>query len=285
MIGLPVIGLDEFARALALGKRSLVALVGGGGKTTLLFALGGQLPGRTLLTTTTRMGSDRSGGFSTLIGPTPEDLTEAFVEHDCLLAWKSIDGHKALGFAPVTVDAWAAAGLADHIVVEADGARRLPFTAPAPWEPPIPSGASHVVACMGSDALGYVIADALHRPLRVAAAAGCSPYERLTPARAAAALTSPVGMRKNVTADARFVVAVTKVDPEDEQVAALAGELDQRGVATILIGWDRETGPGPYQDLPYQDPLYQDLPYQDPLYQNLPYQDLPYQDPSYQDGS
>ncbi len=223
------------AEALELGRRSLVALVGGGGKTTLLFALGRQLPAPTLLTTTTRMGRDRTGGFPCLIGPTDAELTAAFAQHDAVLAWRTTDERKALGYPPEEVDRWFATGAADHIVVEADGARRRPFTAPAPWEPPIPAASTHVVACIGADALGYVIADRVHRPLRVAAAAGCSPYQRLTPARAAAALTSPVGMMKNVPESARFTVAVAGADRDDPQVIELVAELDRRQTESLVV--------------------------------------------------
>ena len=223
------------AQALGLGRRSLVALVGGGGKTTLLFALGRNLPARTLLTTTTRMGRDRTGGFGCLIGPTDDDLASAFDRDDAVLAWRTTDERKALGYPPEEVDRWFATGAADHIVVEADGARRRPFTAPAPWEPPIPESSTHVVACIGADALGYVIADRVHRPLRVAAAAGCSPYERLTPLRAAAALTSEVGMMKNVPRSARFTVAVAGADPDDLQVQALVAELDRRRTESLVV--------------------------------------------------
>ena len=227
--------LADAAQALGLGRRSLVALVGGGGKTTLLFALGRNLPARTLLTTTTRMGYDRTGGFPCLIGPTDNDLASALDRDDAVLVWRTTDDRKALGFAPTEVDRWFATGAADHIVVEADGARRRPFTAPAPWEPPIPSASTHVVACIGADALGYVIADRVHRPLRVAAAAGCSPYQRLTPTRAARALTSEVGMLKNVPAAARFVVAVAGAEPDDPQVAELVAELDRRQTESLVI--------------------------------------------------
>ena len=240
-----VTSLAGAADALGLGRRSLVALVGGGGKTTLLFALGRNLPARTLLTTTTRMGCDRTGGFPCLIGPSDDELVSALDHDDAVLVWRTTDERKALGFAPTEVDRWFANGAADHIVVEADGARRRPFTAPAPWEPPIPSASTHVVACIGVDALGYVIADRVHRPLRVAAAAGCSPYERLTPARAAAALTSPVGMTKNVPESARFTVAVAGADPDDPQVQDLVAELDRRQTESVVVRPDGDPAATP----------------------------------------
>ena len=236
--------LAGVAEALQLGSRSLVSLVGGGGKTTLLFALGRQLPARTLLTTTTRMGCHRTGGYPCLVGPTDGELAAALGRDDAVLVWRTTDERKALGFAPEEVDRWFVTGAADHIVVEADGARRRPFTAPAPWEPPIPAASTHVVACIGADALGYVIADRVHRPLRVAAAAGCSPYERLTPARAAEALTSDIGMMKNVPGTARFTVAVAGADADDPQVTDLVTELDRRGTESLVVVRSEGDGAG-----------------------------------------
>jgi len=220
----------------------LVAFVGGGGKTTLLFALGRQLPATTLLTTTTRMGAEHTEGFKCLINPSDEELATSLDHAGAVLAWKSADRRKALGFEPGVVDRWHSLSIADHIVVEADGARRRPFTAPAPWEPPIPAATTHVIACIGADVLGYVIADRLHRPLRVAAAAGCSPYQRLTPERAATALTSTVGMRKNVPAAARFTVVISGADPADAQVDELAGHLEELDTEVVVV--TRSDDPG-----------------------------------------
>lgn len=234
-----VSSIGDIVAAMRLGPRSLVALVGGGGKTTLLFALGRGLTAPTLLTTTTRMGRDRTGGFPTVIGSSTAkhqaQLTDTLAQTGVALAWKSADSRKAVGFSPTVVDNWFSAAIADHIVVEADGARRRPFTAPAPWEPPIPQSSTHVVACIGAEGLGYVIADRLHRPLRVAAAAGCSPYDRFTASRAAAAIVNPFGMMKNVPATAQFTVAITKADPADAQVTELADELSRAGVDSMLV--------------------------------------------------
>ena len=230
-----VVDLDGVADALGLGHRSLVSLVGGGGKTTLLFALGRGLHAGTLLTTTTRMERERTEGFPVAVDPSIAELSGVLKDRRVVLAWRSIDGDKAIGFHPTVVDEWFHAGIADHVVVEADGARRRPFTAPAAWEPPIPEASTHVVACIGVAALGCVIAERLHRPALVAAAAGCSSHECLTPARAATALVSPVGMMKNVPAAARFIVAVVGADPADPRVVELVGELGGVGVSVMLV--------------------------------------------------
>ena len=54
MIGLATVLGPMFA--------DVVSFVGGGGKTTALFALARHTPGTTLVTTTTKMGRDRTGG-------------------------------------------------------------------------------------------------------------------------------------------------------------------------------------------------------------------------------
>ena len=54
-----IISLPSLVKSLGLdrkGENHLISLVGGGGKTTLLHALGKQLSGRTILTSTTKMG-------------------------------------------------------------------------------------------------------------------------------------------------------------------------------------------------------------------------------------
>jgi len=47
--------------------------------------------------------------------------------------------------------------------------------------------------------------------MRVAALAGCSPYQRLTPERLAAVLLSDRGLQKSRPDGARFLIVLTKV--------------------------------------------------------------------------
>ena len=227
------IALSELSTALRPGDHELIALVGGGGKTTLLFALAHQLPGPVLATCTTKMEAE-AVDESTLRHPSDDDLKRALTERSPVLALGDDLGPKVRGVAPALVDSWF--DLADHVVVEADGSRGLPCTAPAPHEPPLPTRATTVIAVIGADALGRVIADQCHRPMRVAAVAGCSPYQRLTPDRAATVLGSERGLRKRVPLTARFVVAITKVDDRSAGDAAqLALALSDRSIESFLI--------------------------------------------------
>jgi probable selenium-dependent hydroxylase accessory protein YqeC len=234
--------LNHLAASLRLRDRELIALVGGGGKTTSLAALGVQLGGRIVLTTTTKMGRDQLSKFRTLEGPTDRDLRDALGEGRAVVVRGRVEGHKAIGVGPEQCDAWFAdAMLTDHVVVEADGARTRPFKAPRPLEPIIPAATTTVLAHIGADALGRVIADQCFRPLRVASVAGCSPYERLTPARAAAVLLDPRGSAKCVPGSARFVVVVTKVESANRE---LVDELTSHlAPTTEVIGVEYDPGP------------------------------------------
>ena len=216
--------LLDAARELGSGRGELVALVGGGGKSTLLFALGDLHGTGTVLTTTTRMGPNQVGNTKLLCNPHPADLERALEEPDPVLVWKKVDGPKAIGVAPEAPAQWLS--IADRVIVEADGARGNPAKAPAPHEPVIPDGATTVVAVMGADALDRVIEDQCHRPLRVAALVGCSPYQRLTPERAARLLLDPDGSRRHVAPGVRFSGVLTKVSETRQEVASqVAAEL------------------------------------------------------------
>ena len=239
------IRIERLASALGLGAREHVAIVGGGGKTTTMFALAGQLAGPTVVTTTTKMGHDQHRGLPVLLGPpTDDELTTALSNAGdprfgpSLVVWRSIVGTKAVGVGPADCDRWftEVEGV-DHVLVEADGARRRPFKAPGALEPVVPDSATALIVVVGADALGRVIGDQCHRPLRVAALAGCRPFERLTPERAAAVLLHERGFAASVPPKARFAIVVTKVD---EAVAPAVAEL----VAAVEAGRSSSSSPG-----------------------------------------
>ena len=209
---------------LEIKEGEIVALVGGGGKSTLLSALG-EFHGRgTVLTTTTKMGSDQIGGANLLIRPSEKELSKALDKTSPLLIWDRIDGEKAFGVDPSLPESWLPKAV--RVIVEADGARRHPAKAPAPYEPVLPLGVTTVIAVIGADAIDRVIEDQCHRPLRVAAVVNCSPYERLTPKRAAVLLLNSNGSKKGLEPEMRFVIAITKVSPENQDlVEQLVEEL------------------------------------------------------------
>ena len=239
------IGLDDLASTLRLGPHELVSLVGGGGKTTVLFALGRQLGPRTVLTTTTKMGRDQTGGFPTVDLGGDGDVLAELERHPAVLVRRSGPGAaasgKVAGIDPATCDRWfnEVPGI-DHVVVEADGSRKLPFKAPRALEPVIPSRTTTLVACVGAGALGRVILDACHRPLRVAAVAGCGPGDRLTPERLARVLASDRGSRKGCPPGARYAALINQVTddhlPFIDELTAIVGSA----FPIVAVAWAEE---------------------------------------------
>ena len=223
--------IEEISVALGLGDHELVSLVGGGGKTTVLFALGTQLFGTVVMTTTTKMGRDRTGGHEPFLAPSDETLLGVLADRRVALAWRAVSDHKALGVQPQVCDRWF--GLADHVVVEADGSRRMPFKAPLDYEPVVPSQTTTLVACVGTAALGEAIVEQCQRPERVAEIAGCSPEDRLTPQRLAAVLLSDQGSRKDSPPSARFAVVINQVLPSHRRYIAELTEII-KDVATLV---------------------------------------------------
>lgn len=225
------ITIHELASALDLGASEVVSLVGGGGKTTALFALGRQLAGGVILSTTTKMGSDRAGGFVPLIDPTRDELVASLDRDRVVLTWRAVEDHRAEGYSGAQCDAWR--GLADHLVLEADGSRRRPFKAPAPHEPVVPTSTTVLVGCVGAAAFGAPIAKACHRPEIVASLLGCSIDDRLNPVGLARLLLHEEGTRKSCPPDARFLILLNQVT---DAHADFVAELEQltAGAAPIV---------------------------------------------------
>lgn len=213
------VSLISLAATLGLDSEEghhLISLVGGGGKTTLLHALGNQLSGRTILTTTTKMGYDQSNGLRKIIKPNAKEI-RSIQKGETVMIWERVTGQKAIGVKKQICDEWFSE--VDHLVVEADGSRRKPFKAPADYEPVIPSKTTLMISVIGADALGRVIADQCHRPLRVAALAECEPYQRLTPLSAAKVLLSQRGSLKELPHASEMVIVITKITQENSNLA------------------------------------------------------------------
>ena len=228
----PLIELADLASALGVEQGELISLIGGGGKTTSLFTLGAQLQGTTVMTTTTKMGAEQTHGYQVLLDPTDAELVKRLNEQQRVLAWQEAEGRRALGVGPERCDRWF--DLADNLITEADGSRKRPFKAPVDYEPVVPSRTTLLVACIGASALGQPIETSCHRSDRVAAIAECEVTDLLTPARAAAVLSSEHGSRKGLPEHARFAVLVHRVRPDHvDDVAELAGYLPDETVIAV----------------------------------------------------
>lgn len=206
-------GLTEsLTQRLGVGPRELVAFVGAGGKTTLLLTLGKELAAsgsRLVLTTTTKMGASEPSSWAARCLTLDEVRTTLLAGRSALFIG-SATGTKLTGFLPDEVDDVFTDLSVDHVLVEADGARKRALKAPAQHEPVIPSESTIVTVVAGLDSVGHPIADVAHRPHLVAALLGGTVDDVLRPADIATVLSHPQGGLAKVPESARVVVALTK---------------------------------------------------------------------------
>ena len=227
----------------ALGLASapeLVALVGGGGKSSLMFALGRSLPGRVVMTTTTRIFAAQMSRAAEACTLAEEHWEERLYTFDSsLLVVGGVDGDRAGGVPPeLPAEMLACAGV-DWVVVEADGSRMLPVKAPAAHEPVVPNETGLLVLVVGVDALAGPIREVAHRPERVCTITGFAPEETLTPEALAALLTSSQGGLKDAPQAARVAVLINKVESASQLEAARRVArciLREPGVERVAIG-------------------------------------------------
>ena len=140
-------------------KPGVTALIGGGGKTSTMYYLAGELreKGSVIVCTSTH-----------ILRPPHVPYLPRLAEHlkpGEVVSTGMIDGMKLSAPEQPFSELIRSA---DYVLVEADGSRQLPLKAHAPHEPVIPPEAKTVLVVIGVDGLGKPIREAAHRPERYA---------------------------------------------------------------------------------------------------------------------
>lgn len=215
--------------ALGMTADEVVALVGGGGKTTAMFRLAREVVdngGSAITTTTTRI-------FGAQIALAPAHVPAADLTRERVSAALAVHRH-VLVIGATDAGSGKAEGVSLDLfrrlrawfpgvclLNEADGSRMRPFKAPAAYEPVIPADTTLVVPVVGADVFGKNLdADHVHRPELVSALCGAPPGTPITPAIVARVLAHPQGGRKGVPAGARVVVLINKVESLPDRAPA-----------------------------------------------------------------
>lgn len=239
--------------ALVLGHNDVVAIVGGGGKTTVMYRLAREAAddrGFAVATGTTLFTPPAAHERPPIVVEEERDALIAAVAREARPgSWLiATAGHGNKGrLLPVEPDVPAALAAIPGVrlvVAEADGSRNRAFKAPGGHEPVIPDAATLVVAVAGMTALGRPLDDEhVHRPERVAALTGAALGSAITLEMMAAVLAHADGGRKSV-AGCRFVVILNQVDaaPLDD-ARRLAHLLRNRGVPLVVLARARDSDP------------------------------------------
>lgn len=238
--------IETLTSALGIATDDVVAVVGAGGKTTLLARLAEEAAaeGRAaVVTSTTRFTLPPISGaelavFDTRSGLARACSTAAGRGRAVIAATAASDRTRFVGVPP----AWVA-DIADSrgvalTLVNADGARMRPFKAPGPHEPVIPDRATLVVAVAGLDAIGRPLDERwVHRPEVVSALAGLplgAPVDETTMVRV---LASVEGGRKGLPPGVRYAVVLTKAETPERAAAGhrIATALVAAAVPRVVV--------------------------------------------------
>ncbi|HHY55381.1 MAG TPA: putative selenium-dependent hydroxylase accessory protein YqeC [Chloroflexi bacterium] len=243
----------------------VVALVGGGGKSSTAFRLAAEVASlgkRAVIAPSTRIAAFQTAWAPAFLEVGAAGLPFAAIEqcldqHGYCLLGGPVVGDRRLGLEPGEIDALARRaaelGIA-AITVEADGSKMRPLKAPAAHEPVLPAATTHLVPVAGLDAVGVAIEErTVHRPELVCTVLGLasSPPPHLTPAHLAQLLQHPGGGAKGRRPDMRFIPLLNKADTSlrliygrltaallaEQGVASLAARVGAAGQPPVVERW------------------------------------------------
>jgi molybdenum cofactor cytidylyltransferase len=248
----------QLSQALRVRPKDVIAFVGAGGKTTAMFRLADELARlgkRVVITTTTRLAVAQVTGAQHA-APLRFDSSPDFPshvrtvltgQHQILVIGEDVEDEKVAGVPPAFVDELAALDGVDAVIYEGDGARMLPFKAPAAYDPVLADSTTLLVSVIGITAIGAPLDAAhVHRAEIVARLAGARIGEPVTPTMAARVIAHPEGGLKGKPRAARAIALVNQVENETQLGAARALArllLRYKEISAVAIGALRNDDP------------------------------------------
>jgi probable selenium-dependent hydroxylase accessory protein YqeC len=243
--------VNNLTAALGLEAREHVALVGGGGKTRLMFVLAEELrqaKKRVITSTTTKIWHHQASdstqvGFVQSHPDWRDELSGVLKTHGHgFLGHSLLESGKVRGIDPSLADELYQEKEVDYLIVEADGSAGRPVKAPAEHEPVIPGSATRVVGMLGLEALGQELSpEIVFRMDLFCELAKIAERERLTAPVLSRLFLRPDGLFKGTPLSTKKVAFLNKLDllPEEQRAKDLAelilGERDDQ-VERVVIG-------------------------------------------------
>jgi probable selenium-dependent hydroxylase accessory protein YqeC len=217
-----------------------VSLAGAGGKTSAASLLAHELAaagGRVVVTTTTAMLVSELEAVGPLVMDADDVLLSAGLRKALQRARVAgaaralgADG-KVVGLPPATIDRLWRDGLADYVIVEADGSRGLSLKAFGPHEPQVPGATTTTVVVAGLDAMGRPLDGAhVHRADALTAALRLPTGGTVTFQTFVGALREQVRQVRQTWPASRIVTLLNKAD--DREAEALGSRVAMQLLAS-----------------------------------------------------
>ncbi len=157
--------------------RGCVAVVGAGGKTSVIFRLAKELEAlgkRVIITTTTHMFREPGA-----LAASAEEVRRLMEQNSVVMAGRPAGEGRITG--PEAEELERMAELADFVLVEADGSKRLPLKLPADHEPVIPERTELLLVLAGLRGIGRPLFECCHRAELVRELLQAAPDHRIEP--------------------------------------------------------------------------------------------------------
>ena len=159
-------------------RPGVTAIIGGGGKTTLMECLAAELSAqaRVIVCTTTHIYPEQN--MPCLVSPTEAEVEAELARTRCVCVGSVSENGK---FSAPELPFRSLCAMADFVIVEADGAKRLPLKAHASHEPVVPPEANQTILVVGASGFGRPMRESVHRAPIAAQALGVSEDTVVTP--------------------------------------------------------------------------------------------------------
>jgi len=221
-----------------------VALIGGGGKTSLLFQLGKEFVNqykKVLLTTITKSGPSKNIPM-TLSGSNGNiSLLQLFKsQNPVYLLREQIRGDKYQGISAVQLESFLPD--ADVTLFECDGSRNLPLKAHSEWDPVVPGFATHVIIVIGADVINTKLKDRkVHRPEIFKSLWSIDDATVIDIELITEVVTSQKGYLSKIPSSIPTIYFVNKADAYPENACSLGESISLNTSSSVYIGSVKKT--------------------------------------------
>ncbi len=219
---------------LNLKRKALIAVVGSGGKTTLMYKLAEELAKegkKVLVTTSTKIFIPKE--YPVLMTNNPSEIKEVFERENIIVTGQPYKPDMLESPNPAFFVEFKK--IADFVLVEADGSRNKPLKAHAPHEPVIPEGTDLVIGVLGFSAYGKEIGNVCHRPELAARTLGVDLDYKLTTRDIAEIFMHPHGVTKKIPGKDSFVAIINQAETHLPKALECADYLLSLGAEKVAV--------------------------------------------------
>ena len=188
----------------------VVSFAGAGGKTSLMFAMASEAAAkglRVIVTTSTKI--YRPDHCQGVLAQTARELKGAVKNGSVVVAGQYFSQEKLKGLPEAEIGSLI--DYADILLIEADGARRLPLKFPGDHEPVLIPETKAVIGCAGLDSMGQRFCDACFRYELAAPVLSLSEETKISPQVLGAVLSRMDCARKG-TEGMEYRAVLNKMD-------------------------------------------------------------------------